>query len=1212
MRNRCLFVLGLLLVVAISACQVGEPETGAAAVQLRFSPPPAQRAGTRGVLSGVVDTVRVTVTHGGKQLVSRTFDYEGLTGTVERIPAGEGRVFLAQALFGDEVVYEGTRTDVTITKNQTATVAIDMEPAYTVDTYAPAAVDDLSGQASGADVNLSWTATGDDGRVNQAASYDLRWSESTIQASNFGSANPVTGVPPPAAPGSAEQFTVTGLTPGGTYHFAIKVADDDGNTSAVSNEAIVTTGGADTTPPAAVTLAVDSVTDTTVTLAWTAPGDDGTTGTATVYDVRYLAGSTPIDDGNWAGATGATGEPTPRAAGGSEVFTVTGLTEGQQYYFALKTGDEVPNWSDLSNSVEATPADTIAPAAVTDLMSPGNDDTSVTLEWTAPGDDGTTGTADHYDIRYLQGTFNPTEFDADWTNATIDTNAPTPQAAGGTDTTTIGGLATGATYTFALKSYDEVQPVPNESPISNVVTLQVGEPDTDPPQDVTDLNAAVVNETTVQLSWTAPAEDQTGPNTATGYDIRYLEGATPIDDTNWAAATEATGEPGPNAPGTAETFDVTGLTPDTQYYFALKTVDEQGNWSLNVSNSPTATPTDINPPEDIADLVASNPTATSVDLSWTAPGDDGSTGTATSYEIHFAEAPIADETDWGNATVFGSPPTPQAAGTPESVTIDTGLTQGHHYYIRMKTVDDRGNWSGMSNQADQLLPCPACPVVDGIRPPTAPEGAVVFIDGSVFGAAQGAGTVEFNATPAAVLSWSDTSIAAVVPAGLSGAVTVTVTNDGGFSTTHAFDETPRITGIAPDTVALPATITISGSGFGDTADTISSTGTAVSYTPTGIGWTDTAIEVEIISGAQTGPLTVTVGSFESNPALLTITGAERSWSPPAVVDADATPSVFPRAASGNGGTPDTQIVWVERDPVGVDLEILGKARVGGAWQGTVVNISDTVNDSSNVEIAVDVSGGFHLAYMDSAGTPGILYTNGKHDTWITPETVAAEAPDARPAMGLLPDGSVVVAWATGGAVHYNLRDPAGAWGTAAAVLTPGANAASLAGSMDPSGNFHIIFINGTDLVHAWFDGSAWSDGGTVAAAAAGSLLALAADGLGVLHALWWDTDFKYAYRDAGGWTAGAAPFADATAPASLGLAVDAAGTLHAVLEDDSGTYFEILHFSLPPAGAWSAGETISDVLANADSRQPCVVANQDLTLFAVWSESDRIRMVFWE
>ena len=68
------------------------------------------------------------------------------------------------------------------------------------------------------------------------------------------------------------------------------------------------------TAPAAVTnLATSGPTGSTVTLTWTAPGDDNNTGTATTYDIRY--GASAINSGNWASATQVTGEPTPTAAG---------------------------------------------------------------------------------------------------------------------------------------------------------------------------------------------------------------------------------------------------------------------------------------------------------------------------------------------------------------------------------------------------------------------------------------------------------------------------------------------------------------------------------------------------------------------------------------------------------------------------------------------------------------------------------------------------------------------------------------------------------------------------------------------------------------------------------------------------------------------------------------------------------------------------------
>ena len=96
-------------------------------------------------------------------------------------------------------------------------------------------------------------------------------------------------------------------------------------------------------------LAAGSPTSSSVALTWTAPGDDGTTGTATTYDVRYRTGGAVVTT-NWASASQATGEPTPHVAGTGESFTVGGLSASTTYYFGLETADEVPNWSAISNS----------------------------------------------------------------------------------------------------------------------------------------------------------------------------------------------------------------------------------------------------------------------------------------------------------------------------------------------------------------------------------------------------------------------------------------------------------------------------------------------------------------------------------------------------------------------------------------------------------------------------------------------------------------------------------------------------------------------------------------------------------------------------------------------------------------------------------------------------------------------------------------------
>lgn len=86
-----------------------------------------------------------------------------------------------------------------------------------------------------------------------------------------------------------------------------------------------------------------------ITLHWTAPGDDDHTGTAAEYDVRYSPA--PITKENWDEAIQVDGEPKPQSAGETESMAIE-LTEGT-YYFALKTADEVPNWSAMSNVAKA-------------------------------------------------------------------------------------------------------------------------------------------------------------------------------------------------------------------------------------------------------------------------------------------------------------------------------------------------------------------------------------------------------------------------------------------------------------------------------------------------------------------------------------------------------------------------------------------------------------------------------------------------------------------------------------------------------------------------------------------------------------------------------------------------------------------------------------------------------------------------------------------
>jgi hypothetical protein len=106
----------------------------------------------------------------------------------------------------------------------------------------------------------------------------------------------------------------------------------------------------DVLAPAKITdLKPVSSTLTSINLSWTAPGDDGAAGTATVYDLRVS--SAHIKETNWAIATQVNGEPVPAAAGALESLSVTGLLCGRSYYFAIKTTDDAANTSPLSNVI---------------------------------------------------------------------------------------------------------------------------------------------------------------------------------------------------------------------------------------------------------------------------------------------------------------------------------------------------------------------------------------------------------------------------------------------------------------------------------------------------------------------------------------------------------------------------------------------------------------------------------------------------------------------------------------------------------------------------------------------------------------------------------------------------------------------------------------------------------------------------------------------
>ena len=329
----------------------------------------------------------------------------------------------------------------------------------------------------------------------------------------------------------------------------------------------------DTTPPETVTdLTVFRVTETTTTLKWTAPGGDGAEGQAASYDLRYTAQQLPQA---WATATKVRGL-VPRVAGEPESVRVTGLGHGVAYSFGLETLDAVGNRSGLSNIVHANTGDVEGPETVTDLRVVLTEPRSLTVEFTAPGDDGPDGQAQSYDLRYSSVPIDS----SNWASrAKFTTGAP--QFAGSTERIRITGLPPGIQVFVAVRATDDGG---HTSDVSNNADA-VLPPDTVPPSAITDLSVARVGFGSVTLAWTAPGNDGM-ESQATRYDARYA--FSPITEATWSEAVVLGGIGYPKVPGTREEHTLAAL-PEGTLWFAVRALDEAGN-EAPVSNGVSAQP----------------------------------------------------------------------------------------------------------------------------------------------------------------------------------------------------------------------------------------------------------------------------------------------------------------------------------------------------------------------------------------------------------------------------------------------------------------------------------------------------------------------------------------------------------------------------------------------------------------------------------------------
>ncbi|MHB0995340.1 MAG: hypothetical protein ACYC2I_03110, partial [Elusimicrobiales bacterium] len=220
--------------------------------------------------------------------------------------------------------------------------------------------------------------------------------------------------------------------------------------------------------------------------------------------------------------------------------------------------------------------------------------------------------------------------------------------------------------------------------------------DTVAPAAIANLSAGTGSEGEVTLSWTAVGDDGSS-GTAASYLVK-VSSTGAINAGNFDAAQTYVQTWQPAAAGLTENGSLTGLQANALYYVAIKAVDKAGNAGA-ISNIPTGTTgADVTAPGTITLSAATGAFEGQVDLSWTAPGDNGvAIGTATAYLVRYrTDQAITSLPLWDSAQVYAQSWAPLGAGEAEVKTI-SGLNPGTVYYWAVRAVDEVNNTGALSN-----------------------------------------------------------------------------------------------------------------------------------------------------------------------------------------------------------------------------------------------------------------------------------------------------------------------------------------------------------------------------------------------------------------------------------------------------------------------------------------------------------------------------------
>ena len=449
----------------------------------------------------------------------------------------------------------------------------------------------------------------------------------------------------------------------------------------------------DNTPPPQVTdlHASPGRTEGEVKLTWTAPGNDTNTNRGLIagkYTIKYSTNATD----EWQSSSSIV-ITTSSAKGATEIIYIGGLELGVTYYFWLKTEDEAGNISEISNQAQSRPY--VPPISqpqnfnVTDLEV----GRKLHLFWKLNPESQLAG----YEI-YRSTYSSPI------TEKRLIASVATPL------TYYIdSGLSDHVTYYYQITAVDRYG---NKSSPSEEAYAY---PTDKLPPEVPAEFIAVAGDKVIALYWKLNSEEDV---------FQYLIERSLTGEEGSFGYIKAVQHP-------IDYYYDGNLTNGTTYYYRMRAEDYSGNKSgyTSVVSTTPYSGGDVFPPAAVSDLKAyPGSSEGEIILSWTSVGDDGYSGNITNgkYVIKYTTNVNATWSTQENYQLEIT--TNTTPGRRESTTI-TALTGGVTYYFWIRTYDDIGNVSPLSNRATsyaQIDRTPPAEITDLSATPGSNEGEIIL------------------------------------------------------------------------------------------------------------------------------------------------------------------------------------------------------------------------------------------------------------------------------------------------------------------------------------------------------------------------------------------------------------------------------------------------------------------------------------------------------